>query len=443
MKITLINSPSPFLINQKAFPPLGILYLAGYLAESGYDAEVIDLANKEAELEKALAGSHSGLYGITSTTPQYPWAKKIKDIVKARDPGAKVCIGGPHPSSIPQRCLDDGFDFVVIGEGEQALRDIAVRLDARLPIERALRYPYIKDLDSIPFPRRDLINLRDYGYPIDGGNATTVITSRGCPFSCAFCSKDVWTGKVRFRGVDYVIKEIEKIKSEFGFKNFLFLDDAFNLNKKRLFEICSRLKPMGIRWRCYARSDTTTKEMLVAMKEGGCIEVGFGLESASQKILDAVDKRLRIETATRFVKECKETGIAVNVFIMIGLPGETYETVQETKKWMEENRPEKFGFNIYSPYIGTNIFNHPGRYDIKIYPMPDGDSWVKGRSDEYKSFVSTSGLSRKEILRLFNELFKYYTDLLSWQPGRGKKEKNELIETHKYADLKDRRVNHG
>ncbi len=426
MKIALVNPPSPFLINQKAFPPLGILYLAGYLIKSGFQAEVIDLAQEESNLEEKAAEIKADFYGITATTPQYPWAKKIKDIINKKNNKAKICLGGSHASSVPERCLEDGFDFVVIGEGELALEALIKRLSCGKERERLIRSPYIKILDSLPFPERNLINLKDYGYEIDDNKATTIITSRGCPFNCAFCSKDVWSGRVRYHSPNYVIAEINEIISKFGFRHLLFLDDVLTLDKQRLFDICSGMKDLNVKWRCYARPDSTTKEMLFAMKEAGCVEIGFGLESASQKILNSVDKKLKVENATRFVRDCKEAGIAVNVFIMIGLPGETHESVQDTKKWIEENRPEKFGFNIYAPFVGTEIFNHRDKYDIKIYPMPDEDSWVKGRLNEYKSFVSTKGLGRQEILRLFNELFAYYSQLLNWKPGVGNLQKADI-----------------
>lgn len=420
MKITLINPPSPFLINQKAFPPLGILYLASYMLKFGYEVKIIDLANKENELNKELNSAPSAeLYGITATTPQYPWAKKISRILKKISPATKICIGGPHASSCRQRCLDEGFDFVVAGEGEQALLNIVQKLSSNSPINRLLKYPYISNLDSLPFPARDLVNISDYAYPLDGGAATTIITSRGCPFSCASCSKDVWDRNTRYLSVDYVYAEVKEIKSRFGFKYLLFLDDIFTLDKKRLLEICFKLKDLDVKWRCYGRADIS-REILVVMKQAGCIEIGFGLESGSQKILNTIEKKLSVEEATRFVQDCKAVGIAVNVFIMIGLPGETYETVEETKRWMTANRPDKFGFNILTPYRGTPIFNNRDKFDIKIYTMPDEDSWVKGRSDEYKSFVSTAALSRKEILRLFNELSDYYSKLLNWKPGIGR-----------------------
>jgi radical SAM superfamily enzyme YgiQ (UPF0313 family) len=160
--------------------------------------------------------------------------------------------------------------------------------------------------------------------------------------------------------------------------------------------------------------------MLEDMKRAGCVEVGIGVESGSQKVLDAVCKGTTVEQNSRLVQWCREVGIVSNAFVMIGLPGETRETVEATRRWMEENRPDKFGYNIFSPYIGTPISAHPDRYDLKTYPMPDERSWVKGRQGEYESFVATSALSREEILRLFEENFRVFQDLLRWKPGVGR-----------------------
>lgn len=417
MKVTLISPPSPFLIDQKAFPPLGILYIAAYLRENGLEVEVLDLSNKENSLEEVLANYHLEICGISATTPQYPHALKVKDVIKKQNRESFVFVGGAHPSSVPQKCLEDGFDAVVVGEGERAAFEVVNKKTKN----QIIQFPYIKDIDTIPYPARDLVDIKAYGYDIEGKKGTSIITSRGCPYACCFCSKDVWQRGIRYHSVDYIIKEIKHIIAQYGFMHFLFLDDALTINKKRLLRLCDLLEPLRIKWRCYARTDTTSREMLIRMKEAGCVEVGVGVESGSQKILDIVNKRTTVKENTKFVMNCKEIGLPVNTFIMIGLPGETYETVMETKRWFEEARPDKFGFNIFAPYVGTPIYNNPSKYDIKIYDMPDEKSWVKGRQGEYEAFVSTSGLSQEEILKLFSELFEYYSDLTHWQPGEGEK----------------------
>jgi anaerobic magnesium-protoporphyrin IX monomethyl ester cyclase len=419
MKVTLIWPPSPFLIDQRAFPPLGVLYLAAYLESNGVQVEVADMTNREDDLEAALI-PHMGadLYGVSSSTPQYPQALKILDIVRRHNPDAATVIGGPHASSLPEKCLKDGFDFVVAGEGERALLGLIRQIENGRATAKVVSAPSIRDLDRIPYPARHLIDLKSYAYDIDGGRGTTLFTSRGCPYACAFCSKDVWPKGVRFNSSRYVMDELKQIMDVYGLRHFLFLDDSLSLHRKRVLELCRLMEPLGIKWRCYART-STTEETLKAMKSAGCVEVGVGVESGSQKILDMVNKGETVEENTRFVEMCKKMGLTANVFIMIGLPGETYETVDETRRWMERVRPQKFGFNMFMPYAGTPIYNHPEEYDIRIYDVPDDKSWIKGRQGEYEVFVSTPGLSREEILRLFTELFKYYSELTGWRPGVG------------------------
>ena len=419
MKVILISPPSPFLIDQKAFPPLGLLYVAGFLEHNGIDISVADLANKETELENALEPyMNADIYGITSTSPQYPQALKILKVLRRRNTKARVVIGGAYPSSLPDKCIQDGFDFVVAGEGEEAM----LRLITNIEGEHApgiVNATYIQEMDSIPFPGRHLIDINSFAYNIDDGRGTTLITSRGCPYTCSFCSKEVWQRGTRFHSTEYVISELEHIIDKYDFKHFLFLDDTITIHKKRLLELCARMEPLNIKWRCYART-TTTREMLIAMKKAGCVEIGVGVESGSQKILDIVDKKETVEQNSAFVELCKQVGITANVFIMIGLPGEDYETVEETRRWMERVRPDKFGFNIFMPYAGTPVYKNPDRYDIQIFDVPEEKSWIKGRQGEYESFVATNALSRSEIERLFGELFAHFSELTSWKPGVGK-----------------------
>jgi len=420
-EIVLFNPPSPFLIDQKCFLPLGILYLAAVLEKNDIPVKVVDLADSEDSLELAL-DNYMGrpVYGISSSTPQYPYAKKIKEIIKNKERDATIVIGGSHPSSVPKKCLEDGFDCVVIGEGENAILDIAKAAREKKELPSLIQLPYISDLDSLPLPARHLLPINSYGYDIgQQGYATTIITSRGCAFNCVFCSKDVWQKSVRFNSVNYVIEELKSIISDYGIKHFLFLDDAINLKKDRILDLCLKLKPLGIKWRCYARADFNAKEILSAMKEAGCVEIGVGIESGSQKILDTIGKGCTVKKNTSFVRDCKEAGIVVNAFIMIGLPGETYETVEATKRWMEETHPDKFGFNIFMPYAGTPVYSNPQNYDLIIYDIPEEHSWVKGRQGEYQCYVATSKLSSGEILRLFNELFEHYSRLINWRPGVG------------------------
>lgn len=418
MKVVLLNPPSPFLIDQKSFVPLGLLALAGYLRErTGHEVQVIDLANQEDRLEQALDAVRGDVFGVSATTPQYPHARSILSLLCRQRPKALAVIGGVHPTCVPQRCLTDGWDHVVVGEGERAfagLLDAAARGEKMPGVVGA---EYVADLDTLPFPDYGAIKFDEYGYKIDGHLAQTLITSRGCPFNCAFCSKDVWPRKIRFHSPGYVERIARHIREDLGYRYLQFLDDSLVLKRDRILEICRRLEPLDVRFRCYGHVRSCTREVLEALKRAGCIELGLGIESGSQKILDTVGKKTTVEENTGLIAMCREIGIVSNVFLMIGLPGESRETVKETRAWMERARPDKFGYNIFMPYLGTPIYNHPERYDITIFPVEESHSWVKGRQGEYHAFVATSHLSREEILTLFEENFNVFTELTRWRPG--------------------------
>ncbi len=418
MKVVLINPPSPFLINQKSFIPLGLLALAGYIRqETEHEVQVLDLSNEEGRLAAALKEFEGDVLGVSATTPQYPHACAILSALRQVAPKATAVIGGVHASCVPDRCVADGWDYVVVGEGERAIVRLLDTLRQGTAIARIIPAQVVEDPDTLPFPAYEAVDLAQYGYDIDGHKALTAITSRGCPFECSFCSKDVWPRKVRFHSPEYVERMVRHIRQDLQYQYLQLLDDTLVLKKDRLLEICRLLDPLDVRFRCYGHVRGCTSEVLHALKRAGCVEIGIGIESGSQRILDAVGKPATIEENLAMVERCREAGIASNVFIMIGLPGESRETVAETHAWMERARPDKFGYNIFMPYLGTPIYNHPERYDIQLFPVEEEHAWVKGRQGEYHAYVATSALTREEIIELFTAEFQFFTELTRWRPG--------------------------
>lgn len=424
MRVALIVPPSPFLIDQKAFSPLGMMALAAFLrAKDGHEVSIHDLAGRESELEAALEGVDAQVVGVTATSPQYPLAAHIASILQNRKPAPVLVTGGVHPTTAPETCLEDPWDHIVLGEGEQAMAALLSALERGEKPPRRLQHGHLEDLDTLPFPAYDLVNLDAYGYAIEGRRAQTLMTSRGCPCQCSFCSKGVWkkTG-VRFHSPQYVESLAAHLATERGYRDLLFLDDSLTRNRDRILDICRRIEPLGLRFRCYADVRSCTLDVLRALRRVGCIEIGAGIESGSQRVLDLVDKGSTVEENTAFIERCRKVGIASNAFIMIGLPGESRETVAETREWMERARPDKFGYNIFMPYAGTPVHRKPERYGVRILPMPLEDTWVKGRQGEYNAFVETEALSRDEILELFTENFAYFRELTGWQPGHNTQE---------------------
>lgn len=399
MNVCLINPASPWLTNQKAFPPLGMLYLASAARDQGFGVKAVDLG--------AFPGTQipeADVYGISSTTPQYPESVKLKKKIRKKYPSSKIVIGGAHPT-YSMNGSKEGFDEVIKGYGEDSLISI---LGGEVNVNGSI--------NDISPPARDLLDINEYQYKIGRDNrlATTIITSRGCPHRCGFCAKS--DRNVRFHSAEYVCKEIESIVDQYGFRNFLFIDDCFSLNHKRLKVICKKVKGLGIKFRCYVRADTP-KEILDLLKDSGCLEVGMGIESGSQEILDIVDKKTTVGQNTEVVRYCNEIGMVTNVFLMIGLPGETKETARKTVEWARKAQPSKFGYNIFMPYPGCLIHDENSRYPVTFYKVPDSEAFTKSSPERIKSYVSTPGLSRKEITDLFHENFDELTKITKWNPA--------------------------
>lgn len=401
MKILFINPNSSFLINEKVFPSLGLLYLVSYLKKHGYkDISLIDL-NEEKPLPDTIEADIVGFY---SNTPQFPTVmsliKDIKRINRARDP--IYVIGGPHISGKPEDAHGE-FDVIVIGEGERAVLDIVRRKEAAQKQEKILKYEYEKEIDSFPFPDRDIIDIKSYKYYIDGHLTTTVISSRGCPFGCNFCANNAWGKTLRMRSPQNVFDEVALLKTKYGYESFMFFDDTMTVNRKRMLEICDLLKQLNVIYRCFIRSDTVDAEVLLAMRNSGCVEVGVGIESGSQRILDTVNKGETVKKNMDAIKLCHSAGIRVKGFFIIGLPGENKESIRETIGFLEEAGLDDLDVTVYTPYPGSLIYKNKARFDIDFKDDYE-HAWFKGRPGDYVTKVSTQAFSSEDILRLRGEI---------------------------------------
>lgn len=404
--ILLINPPSQFLINQKVFPSLGLLYLSTYLWQHGIYSEILDLAGTtdyQYELSKYI-GKGVDLVGISSTTPQFVESCKIAAIASSIL-GCPICIGGPHATVDPESC--DMFEYVVVGEGEAAI------LDYRNWRDGNIRYKEIDDIDTIPYPDRTMIDIKSYEYYIDGELATPVMTSRGCSYNrCSFCSH-TWCG-IRMHSPEYIYEELRYLKNILGYRAIMFFDDIFAINYSRVHSITNLIRPLDIIYRCFVRSDTATESILRLLKESGCVEIGFGAESGSQRVLDTVGKNNSVENNTRVIETARRLGLRTKAFMVVGLPGESNETCQETYDWLNNVRPDSWDISIYTPYKGSSITNSPELYDINIDYSNFEDLYYKGIQGEYKCHVSTSNLSSEDIVnwreKICNDLGKYRYD---------------------------------
>ena len=372
-KVILINPPSPWLISDREIPPGGLLDIAAFLRANNVDITFCDLAGLE---EKHWFIPDGDIYGITCATPHYSLVIKIVQKLKQRQPNCLVVLGGFHPTTEPERTLrDTKADIAIKGEGEQAMLDIV-----RGKRERIVVCPLVDDVNKIPIPAWDMIDMWDYTKM--GTNSVigqtpnnregNILTARGCPFDCGFCAQAAVTKRrMRYKSVARVVQEVKFLNSRYGCDRIYFGDDTFIVDENRVRELCAALKELhqqGILydWHCLTRADRTDPELFKIMYEAGCRQVTYGIETGSQKILDIIEKQTTVAENTNAIKIAREAGLRVRAQMIVGLPGETQETVEETAEFIRNAPANSFGMHIFVPLPGCQIWHDPDRYDFPI-----------------------------------------------------------------------------
>ncbi len=375
-KIALINSPlQEKVFNHPLLIPLSIAYLAAVLKKEGHEVKFIDCPacniNHE-QLKGELSTFDPSVIGITSTTPNIGSALKSADAAKQACPTAKIVIGGPHVTFRDKETLTENpsVDIVARGEGELTMLELAEKApyqqdlteiagitirhngDVVRPAPRA----FIQNLDELPRPAYEFFNLQKY--KLYGKQFMPILTSRGCPFQCAFCvTTQLFGPAFRARSAKNVVDELEWLKSEYGADGVSFYDDTLTLDKKRLFDICDGMaeRKLNLPWGCQTRVDMVNTEVLDKMKRACCNEVSFGVESGCQKTLDKVKKRTSVEQNINAVKLAKSEGLFVAVSALVAYPGETLDDVKQTVDLLRKMQPDDAYICVATPYPGTEL----------------------------------------------------------------------------------------
>ncbi len=377
MRILLVNpSDSGYYYRLGAFyPPLGLAYLGAVLRREGHSVRIVDM-NVDDFNYKAGAFSDYDVVGISSDTVRIQLACDIA--LEAKKKGKKVIMGGPHPTFDFERLLKKGIaDYVILGEGEEALPKLLKSLSEGNPYPEIdgvaykkgekieVRPPkFVKNLDDLPFPDRDLLPLEKYKVKFDGKRVTSLVTSRGCPFNCEFCSASQFMGLLwRKRSVANVLDEIEILYKKYGYRSLIFFDDNFTLDPKRVIEISEEMlkRDVKISWWAFSRADEVLghEDMLEAMSKSGCRMLFIGFESASDEVLKEYNKKLKSEIAFEVIKLLKKFRIDVFASFILGAQRETKDMIWKTVKFAK--KLAKIGasivqFSILTPYPGTRLF---------------------------------------------------------------------------------------
>ncbi|NCS71533.1 MAG: radical SAM protein, partial [Candidatus Aenigmarchaeota archaeon] len=406
MKILLIDPPFyRFIGYYNRYFPLGLAYLASVLRKEGhevliYDADCnvspskMDFTRLEdsypdylkslkdenhpilQEVSHTISNFNPDIVGITVWTTFAASAFKIASLCKEYDRSVPVVMGGPHVSikydEVLKICPD--VDFLIRGEGEETFLELVRMIGERWGNKNATfnnikgisyrqngemvhnpQREFVKDLDAIPFPARDLLLNKDSYNSEDMG---LLMTSRGCPYNCSYCATGIWKRKVRYRSVDNIIKEIKFLIDAYGTKQFTFKDDSFTVNKKRVLELCDRLikEKININWDCNTRVNLINEDLLSKMKKAGCNSIKVGIETGSEKILKLMRKGITFEQCRKSANLFRKVGIHWTGYFMMGLPSETKEEVYQTLKFMKELKPDFASFSVYEPFPGTELF---------------------------------------------------------------------------------------
>ena len=408
MKVAIIAPPYP--LEECPAPPLGITYVAAAFETAGAEVRIIDFIVSQYSADKLrneLNAFKPDVVGATSVTMNFSAAANIMKTVKAFDPSIITIMGGPHVTFDAMNTLR-GFpeiDLVVMGEGEETIMEMMSRdMDRKQwPKIRGLFFrengrfvntgarEWIDDIDSVPLPARHLLSHARYqalGFPI------SIITSRGCPYSCIFCLGRRMVGrKIRRRKAALVVDEIEDILS-YGWTRINVADDLFTSDRERVREICREIQRRGIdfTWSAFARVNTIDKPTLELMKETGCDSVSFGLESGNTAMLERARKGITTEQVRAAVKLCNEVGIIAHGSFIVGLPGETPETLRETSDFANSMNL-MYGYHFLAPFPGTTVREEVEQYDLEILTH----DW--SQYDANSAIVRTSSLSPDEMDR--------------------------------------------
>lgn len=372
MRVCLVNPPQMELHQPRAYIPLGLAYIGAVLEEAGVEAEVLNLADGKLEEAEFV---NADWHGITCTSATYPAVKRLVHTIKER---SQVVVGGIHPSVFPEETLRNMKPAIVMtGEAEYLFRDLITGKINPAPIMNA---GIIEDLNQLPFPARHLFDYEDvvdrsgiHGQDKDIP-ATTVITSRGCPYKCAFCCKGhPMLSGYRFRSAGNVHRELQSLINDYDIAHVRFVDDEFTLHRQRTVELMKKIVPLGLTWVCITRADSLDEGLLALMKKAGCVEVHVGVETGSNRLLKLMNKQMTAETQLRGIEMIKSAGIRAKAYLMYQFPGENEEDRNQTVEFLKRTRPDKFTLSRFTPLPGSAASQFVPKGDNQWF-YPDDDS---------------------------------------------------------------------
>ncbi len=453
MDVLLIYPPYSY---PRKGPPLGLAYIASVLEKDGYSVKMVDMSPLDmglSDLGQELMRIKPHIVGISFMTNQYEEAIEVSKIVKNINSKIPVIVGGPHATALPGETLESGsVDFVVIGEGEETMRQlvsellrgandfelvagIAYKKNSKLLVTE--RREFIQDLDSIPFPAWHLLPIERYSILASGANVKkkvlSILSSRGCPSQCIFCdSHTIFGRKYRGRSAVNIFAEILHLKDSYDISQFDFVDDTITVDKKRIMELCSLIikRGLNIKWMCNSRVNTVNLEMLELMKRAGCVRIDLGVESGDKNVLKVIKKGITVEQIRSVHDLAHKVGIETTTFIMVGNLGEDFSSVKKTVELVKNIITDDVNVAIATPFPGTELYQiAKARGWLRV---TDWSRYVTAPTYliDYRPVMVTDKMGEDEIIRAF---FYIHSKFLrkKFETRYGKR---FYINTHFYSD---------
>jgi len=443
MRIALIN---PYIKRKDLFygfmikigsrlPPLGLAYIASYLEQFNHELIIFDNCIEKYDLKtltQKVEKFNPEVIGITSISTQLLYTIITAKYLKKQLENVKIVVGGPHASASPTELLEfcEEIDYIIKGEGEIGFKILLDKLKANENQNTVPGITYrnnkgdfvsnkaqiIEDINTLPFPARHLLPMDKYKPSLTNYNtlpSRSLITSRGCPYNCSFCSK-IYCGKVRYNDEQTILKEILLLKNNYNAKELIYWDDCFTFNQVRLLKLFKLLQKndLNLPWMSMARVDNMSKKFLLEAKKNDCWKLGFGIESGDPDVLRKFNKGINLKQAQEIITFCRKIGIETRIFLMIGTPYDTRDSILRTIEIAKKMDPDVVQFSYFVPFPETKDFN----YVIKNFPSFNYQYYFK---DVYPDFHNLdnlvfipNGLKEEELKKLhalayFNYYFRF------------------------------------
>jgi radical SAM superfamily enzyme YgiQ (UPF0313 family) len=421
MKILLIRNDEPGLSAETnitgIYPPLGLAYIASVLRKSGYQVAFLDnqiSCFKNNQFKNEIKNISPDVVLLSAMTPAWPGLVKLSRFIKEISLRIIIGVGGPHLTAYPIEALShESFDFGIYGEGENTILEVLNSLKEGRTLEGVRGCSFrqdggvvvnssreeINDLDSIPFPSIDLLPYKRYMALSVENPFFTMITSRGCPYSCKFCFQG-YLGRYRSRSAENVVREMEMLVKEYGIREIITFDETFGIEEKRVLEICGFIQEKGLRfkWDIRTRIDLINEKMLRSLRSAGCRRIHLGIESGNQNILSSMDKKINVAEITDKVKLAKEFGFELRGYFMLAYPGDTRKDIYKTIEFAKSLPLDWASFTVTIGLPGTEIYQEA--LISKRFSVDYWREYTKGNVMGSKPYFIPGGMREKDLFEV-------------------------------------------